>query len=251
MIGGLILAAGAGTRFGDQPKLLAPTWTGARWSSTRSERSARSQNSSGSWSCSARTPTRCSIRSSFERARAHRLRGLERRARPHRCDAVCAALEGRRQGRRDPRRRAADHPRGDRPVHRRAGRHAGDRMTVDRGTRSCSRPSRSGRCRRLAATEEPATSCVAAPRLNAAQLCSGRDVDTPTTWRRFAMKLEQSFEVSAPIEQVWKALIDVEHVAPCLPGRGDHRAQRRRQLQRRRSRSRSGRRPPPTRASSR
>ena len=32
------------------------------------------------------------------------------------------------------------------------------------------------------------------------------------------MKLEQSFEVSAPVEQVWKALIDVERVAPCLPG---------------------------------
>ena len=32
------------------------------------------------------------------------------------------------------------------------------------------------------------------------------------------MKLEQSFEVAAPIERVWKALIDVEHVAPCLPG---------------------------------
>ena len=32
------------------------------------------------------------------------------------------------------------------------------------------------------------------------------------------MKLEQSFEVSAPVEQVWSALIDVERVAPCLPG---------------------------------
>jgi uncharacterized protein len=32
------------------------------------------------------------------------------------------------------------------------------------------------------------------------------------------MKLEQSFEVSAPVEQVWKALIDIERVAPCLPG---------------------------------
>jgi uncharacterized protein len=32
------------------------------------------------------------------------------------------------------------------------------------------------------------------------------------------MKLEQSFEVAAPIEQVWDALIDVERVAPCLPG---------------------------------
>ena len=32
------------------------------------------------------------------------------------------------------------------------------------------------------------------------------------------MKLEQSFEVSAPVDRVWKALIDVERVAPCLPG---------------------------------
>jgi carbon monoxide dehydrogenase subunit G len=32
------------------------------------------------------------------------------------------------------------------------------------------------------------------------------------------MKLEQSFEVQAPIDRVWNALIDVEHVAPCLPG---------------------------------
>src|SRR3954468_7998394 len=32
------------------------------------------------------------------------------------------------------------------------------------------------------------------------------------------MKLEQSFEVQAPIAQVWAALIDLERVAPCLPG---------------------------------
>jgi carbon monoxide dehydrogenase subunit G len=32
------------------------------------------------------------------------------------------------------------------------------------------------------------------------------------------MKLEQSFEVAAPIETVWDALIDIERVAPCLPG---------------------------------
>jgi carbon monoxide dehydrogenase subunit G len=32
------------------------------------------------------------------------------------------------------------------------------------------------------------------------------------------MKLEQSFEVAAPLERVWKTLVDVEHVAPCLPG---------------------------------
>jgi carbon monoxide dehydrogenase subunit G len=32
------------------------------------------------------------------------------------------------------------------------------------------------------------------------------------------MKLEQSFEVQAPIGEVWSALIDLERVAPCLPG---------------------------------
>lgn len=32
------------------------------------------------------------------------------------------------------------------------------------------------------------------------------------------MKLEQSFEVGAPLERVWGTLIDVESVAPCLPG---------------------------------
>jgi carbon monoxide dehydrogenase subunit G len=32
------------------------------------------------------------------------------------------------------------------------------------------------------------------------------------------MKLEQSFEVAAPLEQVWEAMIDVERIAPCLPG---------------------------------
>jgi uncharacterized protein len=32
------------------------------------------------------------------------------------------------------------------------------------------------------------------------------------------MKLDQSFEVKAPVDEVWRALIDVERVAPCLPG---------------------------------
>jgi carbon monoxide dehydrogenase subunit G len=32
------------------------------------------------------------------------------------------------------------------------------------------------------------------------------------------VKLEQSFEVRAPLERVWATLIDVERVAPCLPG---------------------------------
>jgi uncharacterized protein len=32
------------------------------------------------------------------------------------------------------------------------------------------------------------------------------------------MHFENSFQVDAPIEQVWDALLDVERVAPCMPG---------------------------------
>ena len=32
------------------------------------------------------------------------------------------------------------------------------------------------------------------------------------------MKLEHSFQVNAPLERVWSRLIDVQQVAPCLPG---------------------------------
>jgi carbon monoxide dehydrogenase subunit G len=32
------------------------------------------------------------------------------------------------------------------------------------------------------------------------------------------VKLEQSFEIAAPVDAVWRALTDVEFVAPCLPG---------------------------------
>jgi uncharacterized protein len=32
------------------------------------------------------------------------------------------------------------------------------------------------------------------------------------------VKLEQSFEIAAPVDVVWTAMIDVEFVAPCLPG---------------------------------
>jgi len=32
------------------------------------------------------------------------------------------------------------------------------------------------------------------------------------------VKLAQSFQVRAPVERVWETLIDIERVAPCLPG---------------------------------
>jgi carbon monoxide dehydrogenase subunit G len=32
------------------------------------------------------------------------------------------------------------------------------------------------------------------------------------------VRLEQSFDVAAPIDRVWTALVDVEQVVPCLPG---------------------------------
>lgn len=32
------------------------------------------------------------------------------------------------------------------------------------------------------------------------------------------MKLEHEFEINGPIYAVWEMLVDVGHVAPCLPG---------------------------------
>jgi carbon monoxide dehydrogenase subunit G len=32
------------------------------------------------------------------------------------------------------------------------------------------------------------------------------------------MRMDQSFDVLAPLDRVWEALVDVERVAPCLPG---------------------------------
>src|SRR2546423_4328263 len=61
--------------------------------------------------------------------------------------------------------------------------------------------------------------CCKADRRSNARTCAAPTVSTlPKPWRRFAVKLEQSFEVEAPIDVVWQALIDVERVAPCLPG---------------------------------
>ena len=51
----------------------------------------------------------------------------------------------------------------------------------------------------------------------AGHLCSAADIDTREELSA-AMKLEQSFEVQAPIDVVWRALNDLERVAPCLPG---------------------------------
>ena len=233
MIAGLILAAGAGTRFGDRAQAAAPTSAGARCWSTRSAPSAPWPSSSASWSCSARTPMRCSTRVRVRTRGAGDLRGLERRARRHRCAAGLPRSQGADKVIVDARRRAAGHSRGDRAV-RRASR-GGTRAVYDgrpghpvvlgaeqiRGAGVAGgRPGRT-RC------------CSVADRRSSAASCARAATSTHlTTWRRFAMKLEQSFEVSAPMEQVWKALIDVERVAPCLPGRGGHRAQRRRQLQR-------------------
>ncbi|GAA3129029.1 SRPBCC domain-containing protein [Nonomuraea salmonea] len=33
-----------------------------------------------------------------------------------------------------------------------------------------------------------------------------------------AMRFEHEFTVPVPIEQAWAVLLDVERVAPCLPG---------------------------------
>ena len=32
------------------------------------------------------------------------------------------------------------------------------------------------------------------------------------------MKIEDSFRVDVPVEEAWKVLLDLERIAPCLPG---------------------------------
>ena len=32
------------------------------------------------------------------------------------------------------------------------------------------------------------------------------------------MKIENEFTVNAPVQQAWEAMLDLERVAPCLPG---------------------------------
>jgi carbon monoxide dehydrogenase subunit G len=32
------------------------------------------------------------------------------------------------------------------------------------------------------------------------------------------MKINNEFTVSAPVEQAWETMLDLERIAPCLPG---------------------------------
>ena len=32
------------------------------------------------------------------------------------------------------------------------------------------------------------------------------------------MKLENEFRVDVPVEEAWRVLLDVERIAPCMPG---------------------------------
>src|SRR5947209_4890978 len=98
--------------------------------------------------------------------------------------------------------------------HRGPGRYT----TADRGIPSSSALIICPRCRRSPATMAPATCCAADPRSSAASCVQAVTSTHAMTWRPSGMRLEQSFEVAAPIDQVWRALVDVEHVAPCLPG---------------------------------
>ena len=32
------------------------------------------------------------------------------------------------------------------------------------------------------------------------------------------MKIEDSFRVEVPVDEAWKVLLDIERIAPCMPG---------------------------------
>ena len=78
---------------------------------------------------------------------------------------------------------------------------------------ACSRASGDSRRRRRARLSRDC-----ARRSRPATSADPTDIDTPDDLEDPPMKLEQSFDVAAPLEQVWEALIDLERVAPCLPG---------------------------------
>src|SRR5205085_3576948 len=79
-------------------------------------------------------------------------------------------------------------------------------------------PTRSPRWPRCRATKGRAVCCMTDPSSRLDTYARGATSTHLKTWRRYVMKLEQSFEVSAPLDVVWEALVDVERVAPCLPG---------------------------------
>jgi hypothetical protein len=59
--------------------------------------------------------------------------------------------------------------------------------------------------------------------------CAGLDLagnSARLTWlalgtRESIMEFDNSFEVPLPPAQAWKLLLDVERIAPCMPGRAD------------------------------
>ena len=51
---------------------------------------------------------------------------------------------------------------------------------------------------------------------------SAADVDTPEDLEQTApggpVKIEDEFRVDVPVDEAWKVLLDVERIAPCMPG---------------------------------
>ena len=100
-----------------------------------------------------------------------------------------------------------------------AGRHARDVSTGGPGIPVVLGPEQLTAIARADAAIKARGAARAGPHDRMRASCARAATSTPLkTWRRSAVKLEQSFEVAAPLERVWEALIDVEQVAPCLPG---------------------------------
>ena len=106
--------------------------------------------------------------------------------------------------------------------------HRGRHLAVRADLRRRARPpgaagAAAARPRRSSSTATPARArCSSGDHVytwEVGRLCDPTDIDTPRAPPGGpVMKLEQSFEVAAPIDQVWHALNDLERVAPCLPG---------------------------------
>jgi carbon-monoxide dehydrogenase medium subunit len=73
-----------------------------------------------------------------------------------------------------------------------------------------------------AAQEAPAPNGVTRRRVVSARRAGETPAAPPTPRERPGgapgMRIEQSFHVNAPVDRVWSSLIDIDGVAPCLPG---------------------------------
>ena len=255
--GRIVLAAGEGRALRRAQAARARS-TAGRCSSTRWRRCSPCRRSTPWSSCSARTPTRSARRPTCAAPRSSSARtgptgqsaSLRARRWPRSATSTRPWSSARPTSRSSRRRRSPA------SLDLR-GRHVAVRATYDGAPgHPVLLGRRAARPRRRAARATPAcATCCSASTCDVASagrpLADPTDIDTPERARGPADEARAVVRGGTRRStQVWAALIDLERVAPCLPGAAITEPRRRRHLPRRPSRSSSARRPRPTAARS-